>query len=118
VSQFEVASGAIVHAEGSWAMAPGFGFSMTYTVNFERATADYDLARGAEALKLFVEGQPPQTIKCEGPDGYMGELCHMIEAIQTGTAPSVVTGRDGLSSVELCEAEERSIATKQIVNLA
>ena len=42
------------HAEGTWAMTKGFGFNMSYTVNFERATADYDMARGAEALKLFT----------------------------------------------------------------
>lgn len=117
VAQFELPSGTMAYAEGSWAMAPGFGFSMTYTVNFERATADFDLARGAEALKVFVEGQPPLVVKCDATDGYIGELSHMIESIQTGQPPSVVSAADGLSSVELCEAEEKSIATKQIVRL-
>src|SRR6185503_15008038 len=48
VTQYQVASGTMVHAEGSWAMTPGFGFSMSYTVNFQEATADYDLARGKD----------------------------------------------------------------------
>jgi hypothetical protein len=31
VTQYEVASGAAVHAEGGWAMTAGFGFNMSYT---------------------------------------------------------------------------------------
>ena len=109
VTQYEVASGAIVHAEGSWAMTPGFGFSMSYTVNFENATADYDLARGSEALRLFEAGQPPQTISLEPTDGYVEELRHLIDSIRSGQSPSIVTAADGLAAIEICEAEEKSI---------
>lgn len=104
-------------AEGSWAMARGFGFGMTYTVNFEKATADYDLARGADALKLFEEGQSGRTIPLTGPDGYVLELQHLIDSIRTGAPPAVVTPRDGLSAVEICEAEEKSVNLRQIVSL-
>ena len=117
VTQYKVASGAAVHAEGGWAMAAGFGFSMTYTVNFERATADYDPARGPEPLRLCVEGEPPRNLKAEGIDGYVGELAHIVEAIQKGTPPTVVTAQDGLSAVEICEAEERSIKLCESVSL-
>lgn len=108
VTQYEVASGAIVHAEGSWAMAPGFGFSMSYTVNFELATVDYDMARGAEALKVFKDGKA-EVIACAGPDGYVGELQHLLAQIQSGAASCAVTAEDGLASVQICEAEERSV---------
>ncbi len=117
VAQYQVASGAAIHAEGAWAMSEGFGFSMTYTVNFENATADFDIARGADALKLFEKGKEPRTIQCEGGDGYVGELKHLLESIHGGRPPTVVTARDGLSAVEICEAEERSIRTGQIVQL-
>jgi len=90
---------------------------MAYTVNFEKATVDYDLVRGADALRLCEEGKGARTIKCEGPDGYAGELRHMIECIQAGKPPTVVTARDGLSAVEICEAEEKSIRTGQPVAL-
>jgi len=117
-AQFTVAGGACVSAEGGWAMTPGFGFNMAYTVLFENATADFDLARGAEALRLFVKGQPPQAIKPAGGDGYLGELTHMVESISAGHAPTVVTARDAANAVEICEAEEESIRTGQIVKLA
>lgn len=117
VTQYHVKCGATVHAEGSWLMSDGYGFSMTYTVNFERATADFDSGRGADALKFFEDGQPPRTIPCEGGDGYIGELTHMVESIRTGQPPTIVTPADGLSAVEICEAEERSVKTGQIVRL-
>jgi predicted dehydrogenase len=98
-------------------MHAGHGFNMAYTIVFENATADYDLTRSAAPLKLFQDGQPPQTITCAGGDGYLGELRHMLESIEAGHAPSIVTGEDGLNAVAICEAEERSIKTGQLVTL-
>jgi len=115
VTQYQVASGATVYAEGSWLLTAGFG--MSYTVNFERATIDFDSTRGADALRVDVEGQPTRIIKPEGVDGYVEELRHFITAIQTGKAPSIVTAADGLSAVEICEAEEKSIQTGSVVKL-
>jgi predicted dehydrogenase len=115
VAQFEFDSGASVHAEGSWAMTPGFGFNMSYTVNFEHATADYDIVRPPEnVLRLFRAGQPAESVKCPGADGYVGELQHLFDCIRSGKAPSVVTMEDGLSAIEICEAEERSIHSRGI----
>jgi predicted dehydrogenase len=117
VTQYFVDSGVTVHAEGGWAMAPGFGFSMAYTVNFEHATADYDSARGKEALRLCEPGQPARVISCEGADGYVGELQHMVGAIQSGQPPTVVTARSALDAVEICAAEEQSVQSGQLVSL-
>ncbi len=109
VTQYEVACGAIVHAEGGWAMTPGFGFNMAYTLNFERATLDYDLARGADALRLCRTGETPTVEKLDAPDGYVGELKHLAEAIVSGREPSVVKAEEGISALEICEAEEQSV---------
>ncbi len=117
VTQYQVYSGAVVHAEGSWAMTEGFGFNMAYTVNFENATADYDLARGPEALKLFERGQPARTITCPGGDGYQGELGYFLNCIREKSPPTLVTAADGLSAVEICTAEEESVRTGAVVLL-
>src|SRR5207249_11904358 len=118
VTQYQVASGASVHAEGSWAMAPGFGFSMGYTAIFENATLDYDIARAPEPLRLWQRGRAPRTVRCAGPDGYVRELRHAIESIERGVPLSQVTLEDGVSAVEICEAEEESIRTQRIVRLS
>jgi predicted dehydrogenase len=117
VSQYDTASGAVVSAEGSWAMTPGFGFCMAYTVVLEKATLDYDSSRGTEALRRYVEGQPAETLKLDGPNGYAGQIRHFVESIRAGKAPSVVTADDGAAAVAVCEAEAESIRTGLPVSL-
>ena len=115
VTQYQVTSGATVYAEGSWLLAQGF--SMSYTINFEQATIDFDSARGADAYRIDVAGQRSRSTLPQGPDGYVEELRHMIRSIQAGKPPTVVTARDALSAVQICEAEEESIRTKRVVVL-
>ncbi len=117
MTQYEVECGAAVSAEGSWIMTNGHGFNMEFTVNFEDATVDYDLSRKTKPFRLFRKGKKPRSIYPEGDDGYVGELSYMLQCIETKHPPTVVTGQDGLSSVEIIEAEEKSIATRQIVCL-
>jgi len=109
VAQFHVASGATVHAEGSWLLTSGFG--MSYTINFEQATVDFDSSRGEAALQISEEGQTTRTVKTEGADGYVEQLRYFADCVQSSTRPTAVTAQDGLSAVEICEAEEKSIQT-------
>ena len=115
ITDYDYGSSPIVSAEGSWAMHNGFGFSMSYTVNFERATADFDLARGEEPLRLFEDGKPPQTIACEKTDGYTLELGYFLECVQKRVRPTLVTAEDAMLSVKICEAEERSVYARERV---
>lgn len=117
VTQYVVKGGATVSAEGSWLMSGAHPFTMKYTVNFEKATAEFDISRGAQALRLYEDGKPMQTVKLEGVDGYVGELSHMIESIRRKRPPTTVTAQDGLSAVEICEAEEQSVLTGKLVKL-
>jgi predicted dehydrogenase len=115
VTQYNYQAGPTVHAEGSWLLTKGF--SMSYTVLCERATLDFELSRGADALQVTEAGQIPRAVKFDEPDGYAGEIVYMIAAIQSRKPPTVVTAADGLSAVEICEAEERSVKTGQVVSL-
>ncbi len=117
VTQYVVKGGASVSAEGSWLMSGAHPFTMKYTVNFENATAEFDISRGAEALRLYEDGKPMQLVKLEGVDGYVGELGHMIESIRRKRPPTIVTAKDGLSAVAICEAEEKSALTGKLVAL-
>jgi len=117
VTSYQVECGAVVTAEGSWIMTEGYPFTMAYTVNFENATADFDIGRGAEALKIYQEDRPVETVDLGDEDGYTRELRHIVESIRDGRPPSVVTATDGLSAVEICEAEEQSVASGAPVGL-
>ncbi len=109
VTRYVVESGAMVHAEGSWAITPGFGFRMSYVVNFENATADFDSSRSSDALQLAANGKK-ETIVCTGPSGHIAQIQHLIDAIASGTQPTVVTTDDGVAALEVCEAEAASCA--------
>ena len=115
VTQYMFPRGPAVYAEGSWLLTGNF--NMSYTVLCERATLDYDLARGAEALQVTEPGKAPQVLKCAGPDGYNSEIRYMVDAVRSGKAPKVVTARDGLSAVQICEAEAKSVRTGRVVSL-
>ncbi|RME94744.1 MAG: gfo/Idh/MocA family oxidoreductase [Verrucomicrobia bacterium] len=110
---YEVEGGASVTAEGSWLMHKGFGFKMGFRVNFEEATAIHDSTRPDASLVLYREGGEPRIIQPPGGDGYIGELAYMIECIEQGRAPSIVTAEDGMAAVAICEAEERSVASRR-----
>lgn len=112
VAQYNYASGPSVYAEGSWLLTKGF--NMAYTVHCERATIDFDLARGADALVLTESGKEAQTIKCDG-DGYNEEIRYVVDCAQAGRKPSIVTVQDGVMALLTCEAEEKSVRTGQVV---
>ncbi|MCF7707361.1 MAG: Gfo/Idh/MocA family oxidoreductase [Verrucomicrobia bacterium] len=118
VTQYRFENGPVVYTEGTWLMSEGGGFNMGFTVHFENATADFDLQRGDEALKLFAKGKEVETISCEGDNAHTEELKHMIDSIQNNRPPSIVTPQDGVSSVEICEAEEESVRSGKPVDLA
>jgi predicted dehydrogenase len=107
--------GPSVHAEGSWLLTKGF--NMEYTLHCERATLDFDLARGAEAMHVTEEGKPMQTITYDGPDGYGNETRYVVECVQKRGRPQTVTAQDGLTALEICEAEEKSVQTGKVVAL-
>ncbi len=113
VTQYLYPGGPIVYAEGSWLLTKGF--NMAYTLHCERATLDFNLARGAEAMQVTETGQPARTMKYDGPDGYGEEVRYVVECARQKRRPSVVSGQDGLVALEICEAEEKSVRTGQVV---
>jgi predicted dehydrogenase len=115
VTQYHYAGGPAVHAEGSWLLAQGF--DMAYTLFCERATLDYSLARGAEALVVTESGQPPRIVKLEAGDGYAGEIDYFLSCIANRRRPETVTSADGVTALEICEAEEKSVRSGQPAKL-
>jgi predicted dehydrogenase len=97
----------LVTAEGGWALQTGFGFRMQYTVNFERATADFDLAR-TDPLEL-IENGAKTAIPCAPEAGYDLELRYFVDCVRRQQRPSVVTADDGLVALKIIDAETRSI---------
>jgi len=106
-----------VVAEGGQDHAPGFGFRMRYTVAFERATADFDLARTPHLL-VHQDGK---SVPVELPKGagYDGQIRHIVDSILGGRDPEtlIATIEQAAGVTELLEAERTSIETRSPVQL-
>jgi len=114
-TQYHYADGPAVCAEGSWLLPEGF--NMAYSLHCERATVDFDLARGVDALRITEIGQPPRVEPLGELDGYGAEIRYFVECIANNRPPRTVTALDGVTALQICEAEEQSIRTGKIVTL-
>ena len=98
-----------VVAEGAWDLAPGAGFRMRYTVNFEYATAEFDLSR-TPALLLHTDAG---TSAIESPlagitTGYDGEVRHIVGAIVSDARTIRSTVDEAAMVTAVLEAEQAS----------
>ena len=115
VTQYLYPGGPIVSAEGGWTLQDGFGFCMQFTVNFEKATADFDLGRD-QPLQLTENGNQT-AIELDPAMGYDREIAYFIDCIASDRAPTVVTIADAAESIRIAEAERRSIETGSVVKV-
>jgi hypothetical protein len=115
MTQYTYPSGPAVSAEGSWLLASGF--KMGYRIQCERATLDFDLARGANALMIFEPGREPAAMDCSGPDGYANEVSHFVQCAMNRRASGIVTAADALAGLEICEAEEKALRSGLVTRL-
>ena len=110
VTQYHYDNIPLVVAEGGWSMAKGFGFQMHYAVNFERATAVFNLAEESP-LTLYEPGEDPRKIELDPGMGYLHEIAYFLDCIRENRAPQRVTLAQAAASVRLIEAEARSMQT-------
>lgn len=115
VTQYHFPGGPAVCAEGSWLLARGF--NMGFTIHCERATLEFDLARGSGALRMDEAGKKSRTMKLKSGDGYDAEIRYFVDCIARGERPEIVTARDAVTALEICEAEEKSVRTGAVVKL-
>ena len=115
VTQYAYPDGPSVYAEGSWLLNQGF--NMSYTLLCEQATIDFDLSRGADALRIAETGREPRVVETSGGDGYSKEIDYIVECVSKQRTPAIVSALDGVTALEICEAEEQSIREGMPVKL-
>jgi predicted dehydrogenase len=108
----------MVSAEGGWNADPTYGFTMRYTVVFEKATVDFDLGREGKVLLLHKTGaKAAEVVKVPTNNGWEGEIDYYLRCIAADKAPTTITPADALDSVTLVQAELESIETRKLVKL-
>lgn len=101
-----------VSAEGAWVSSAGFPFRMRYTVEFERAVADWDLMR-PDQLILVRDGKA-EPVPLPARSAYDEEVAHFMGVVSGGgTLRAGIS--DALLVAELLEAERRSLDASRAV---
>lgn len=104
-----------VAAEGGWMSAPGFAFRMRYTVEFERAVADFDLTRD-EPLLVYTDGEP-EAIELEETNGYDGEVRHAVDLALGRRVMPIAPLADAAAVTAMILAERQSLESRSAVKL-
>lgn len=101
-----------VVAEGGQDMAPGFGFRMRYTVAFEHATADFDIARAGSPLELCRDGKR-EAVALPTGTGYDGQVRHLLDAISVQASNDSLSANmnQALEVARILEAERASLSS-------
>jgi len=110
-------NGPLVTAEGTWTMQEGYGFNMSYTANFEKATACY-LLDDEETLRLFRSGYETEIIKLVEGMGYEFEIRSFVDDILSNKTININLLKQAAESVAIIEAEMVSIKSCSIVTLS
>lgn len=96
-------------AEGAWDLAPGAGFRMRFVVNFERGSAEFDLAKTPSLVLHSAEGSSAVEPTSVGiATGYDGEIRHLLRVIASGRADIDATLDEAATVTEVLEAERLS----------
>jgi predicted dehydrogenase len=116
VTQYFFPKGPTVQAQGSWLLRQGF--NMGYTLYCERATIDFDFARGQDALQITQAGKKTRRLRLREADGYAAEIGYFVDCVARGRKPVIVTARDGVTALAICEAEAKSVRTGRVVKVS
>lgn len=77
--------GAAIVACGGWAQQSTLGFRMKYLANFERATVEFDLARGEKPV-LVSDASGTNAVEVGTLGGYEAEVRHFLDVIDRKAA--------------------------------
>lgn len=116
IYRFDSPMPALVTAEGGWDFDEGMPFTMTYAIEFEQATAVFDIA-AAQTLTLYQAGHPPMPIPLEEGMGYDHEIDYFVKCVAEGRRPQRCTVEDALPALQIADAERRSALSGRPVKL-
>lgn len=95
-----------VAAEGAWDLARAAGFRMRYLVAFEKATAEWDLARSPSLI--VHQGPRSEPVELSSGTGYDGQVRRFVEAIAHARSQPPASLEDAIAVTEVLEAAARS----------
>lgn len=112
VTEYDYGDDKVVVAEGGWAMAPSFGFEMSFNLILEKASIIFDITRNPVFRVCPREGEV-FTPEVPAGDGYSLEIAHFVKTIRGEAVPPILTLEQSRDSVRIVEAEKKSINSRE-----
>lgn len=99
-----------VTAEASWNRQPGAGFRMRFTIEFEHATAEFDLAHDPP-LRIY-KGDSTTDVPTSSGTGYLEMLRATIASITNDTPPPA-TLSDAIAAARIIDLEREQLGARK-----
>jgi predicted dehydrogenase len=104
-----------VHAGANMALPPGFGFEMKYAVSFEKGCLVFSSAHSPTLTEIV--GSEKKFPELKKTDGYREEIAYLVRCLEKDQRPAVAMPQSSAFSVQLIEAEIKSVKTGKVVKL-
>ena len=104
-----------VHSGAHWRLPAAFGFEMRYLVAFEKGCLAYSSGNSPSLMEITESSQSHPEVK--QTDGYHEEIAYLVACVKNNELPAVVTPESAAFSIELVEAEVKSVETGEMVEL-
>lgn len=110
---YQYADDKVVSAESGWDYPGAFPFRMTFRVVLEKATIEWDYARGA-MMVYPAEGEPFTPELLTG-DGYHREIAYFLDCIENGSKPTIITPFETRESIRLVCLEIAALQSGELL---
>ena len=101
-----------VTAIGAWHQHKTWPFYMGYTAVFERGTLDFDIQR-SQPVMLYTD-ESAAEIKVAATDGWFEEIKYLVDCVAAGEKPARNMLASTEISMQIVQAEARSIASGNV----
>jgi predicted dehydrogenase len=115
-AQYEYDNGTCVTAEGSWAMAPSFGFRMGFMIGMENATIEFNTSIEG-GLKVYPKDGDAFSADVPEGSGYENQVSHFAKLINGDSAPELLTPKHSRDTIQVALAERESVKAKKRITI-
>jgi len=109
---YKYEDGPAVSASGGFVVPESFPFEAGAFINLEKAAVKI-----GEGVTVYPEGGEAYSLEIDSDDGYYWELKDFAACVAEGRPSRVVSVEDAIESIELCQAELKSVLENREISL-
>jgi len=101
--------GIVAFIRGGWTYPPKWSFEMAFTLECEKGTLHWRMTSGKPLELITADGvETPEVAKS---DGWREELKYLVDCLDSGKKPTIVTAKTSRNAIRVVAAEVKSAAS-------